>query len=224
MAEYIIDRFYQAYDLILDKHAKTNYQSYSWYPSPLKIPPIKPKYFNFDCYGMFYSWIFRDKLEYIKNELMDIWKIESNHRSYPITKYGDILWFSYLTSNERQKSILKNNIFPSWNNHYRNSSIDFLNLYCKSLKNIDISNEKIKKGDIITWCNLFENKKKQKYGHIVIVLEEPKYIKHNVIIIKCGETTINKLNNGLQIKNRIFRKKDNDLFFQNKISIITRII
>jgi hypothetical protein len=64
----ILSRFYDAYYLIIENEASTNYQSTKWFPTPLKIIPNKPSHFNFDCYGMFFSWIFRDKLEHIKKE------------------------------------------------------------------------------------------------------------------------------------------------------------
>ena len=174
---------------------------------------------------MFFSWIFRDKLEYIKKELMHIWKKEALLDNYS-AKYGDLLWFSYLVANIKQRDKLIKNVFPSWNinNKYRNGKIRFSNSIFSNSKNIDYPNDKIKKGDILLWCNQFQNKKYQKYGHIIIALEKPKIICPNRLLIKCGETTINKNSDGLQIKNRIFKKTDDGLYYRDKLVIISRII
>ena len=221
----ILSRFYDAYYLIIADKASTTYQSTKWSPKPLKNIPNKPRHFDFDCYGMFFSWIFRDKLEHIKKELMYIWKKEALLNNYS-TKYGDLLWFAYLLANVKQRDELIKNIFPSWNinNKYRDGTIRFSNSIFPNAKNIDYPNDKIKKGDILLWCNQFQNNKYQKYGHIIIALEKPKIIYPNRLLIKCGETTVNKNINGLQIKNRIFKINDDGLYYRDKLVIITRII
>ena len=73
------------------------------------------------------------------------------------------------------------------------------------------------------WCNKFTNKKNQKYGHIIICLEEPYYISTKKFILRCGETTINNKCSGLQIKDRIFYHKNSDIYYNNKLVIIIKI-
>ena len=222
MNSFILQRFYEAHDLLMENCAETKYQGVNWTPHPMEKLPSHNQYFNFDCYGMFFSWIFRNKLEYIKNDLLLLWNNEAKSKNYG-TKYGDILWFSYLLANNMQKQYLKEHVFPSWNDHYRKGNVNFSEQISYAFRNININNEKIQPGDIIIWCNHFQNKPQQKYGHIVIALEHPKFISKEKCIIKCGETTNEGLQKGLQIKNRIFTQKGQTLFYRNKFAIITRI-
>ena len=213
----ICSRFYEAYNLIRKNNASTKYQVKRWKPKPLKSLKKINTEFYFDCYGMFFSWIFRDKLEYIKDELLKLWSIEAENHNY-INKYGDLLWFAYLLATKNQKYILIKKVFNTWNNNYRNGNINFIeNTLCYLQKNV--SNE-IKKGSILLWCNKYENKKNQKYGHIIICLEKPIYISCYTFILKCGETTINNSFNGLQIKYRYFYHKNSDIYHNNKLVII----
>lgn len=222
MNSFILQRFYEAHNLLLENQAETKYQAINWIPHPLKELPTIIQHFNFDCYGMFFSWIFRNNLDYIKHDLLALWKNEAKSKNYS-AKYGDILWFSYLLADNMQKQYLKQHVFPSWNEHYRKGSVDFLEQHSCSFKNINIHNEKIQPGDMIIWCNYFQNKPYQKYGHIVIVLEHPKFISKQKCIIKCGETTSEGIKKGMQIKNRIFTQKGQSLFYRNKFAIIARI-
>jgi hypothetical protein len=220
----ICGRFYKAYYLIKKNLATTNYQSLRWVPNPIKPLNNIITSFHFDCYGMFFSWIFRDKLDYIKDELIYLWSLEAINNNYT-NKYGDLLWFAYLLATKHQRYILKNTVFDSWNtnNKYRNGTINFSENIFKYSKNINCNCNKIEKGTILLWCNNYTYKKNQKYGHIVICLEEPVYISSKKFILKCGETTINKRCSGLQIKYRLFYHKNSDIYYQKKLVIISKI-
>jgi len=220
----ICQRFYEAYNLIESNKATTKYISKKWIPNPLKSLNTINTIFHFDCYGMFFSWIFRDKLDYIKDELINLWQIEAINNNYT-NKYGDLLWFAYLIANKYQRTILKKNVFNTWNmnNKYRNGTIHFSENIFQYSKNINCNINKIEKGTILLWCNKFSNKKNQKYGHIVICLEEPYYISYKKFALKCGETTINKERSGLQIKERIFYHKNSNIYYNNKLVIICKI-
>jgi len=221
----ICKRFYEAYKLIKNNRATTKYMAVKWTPNPLKPLNAINNIFHFDCYGMFFSWIFRDKLDYIKDELINLWKMEAINNNYT-NKYGDLLWFAYLVANKDQRTILKETVFSSWNmnNKYRYGTIHFSENTFQYSRNINGNCNKIEKGSILLWCNKFTNIKNQKYGHIVICLEEPYYISDKKFVLKCGETTVNKKCSGLQIKERIFYHKNSDIYYNNKLVIITKII
>jgi hypothetical protein len=220
----ICQRFYKAYNVIKYNNAATKYMSKKWTPNPLKPLNNKNTHFYFDCYGMFFSWIFRDQLEYIKDELINLWHIEAINNNYT-NKYGDLLWFAHLIANKHQRDFLEKSVFNTWNvdNKYRNGTIHFSENTFQYSKNINCNCNKIEKGTILVWCNKYTNKKNLKYGHIVICLEEPYYISNKKFILHCGETTVNKKCSGLQIKDRIFYHKKSDIYYNNKLVIITKI-
>ena len=113
---------------------------------------------------MFFSWIYRDKLDYIKDELIYLWSLEAKNNNYT-NKYGDLLWFAYLIATKHQRYILKNTVFDSWDvdNKYRNGTIHFSENIFRYSKNINCNCNKIEKGTILLWCNKYTNKKEPTY-------------------------------------------------------------